>query len=138
MRLRTKTECSEELVWSLAESSVAFNDTFSHMPAGDIIMALTLRNTFPQNYAWSESVALTQLLMPNFRPTKPSVPNSYSFSKNAFSITEDPESFHSFFLKSAVTLKLVSVTSAAYSYSEQKHRGKNREFPSSFSSEGLC
>lgn len=73
-RLRTKSECSEELVWSLPDSSVAFNkvsrDTFSHIPAGDIIIALSLRKTFSQNSPWSETVPLTQLT-PAFKRRSP-------------------------------------------------------------------
>ena len=85
----------------------------------------------------SETVPLTQLLTSTLGETKFPVPYSYYLNKNAFDTAGEAESFHSFFFKSAVTLQMVSFKPIVSSYFEYKHHDKKREFPSSFSSEGL-
>lgn len=77
---------------------------YSHILAGNVNTALTLQ----KKPSLKILLGLTKFLMPTFRETV-SVPNSYIFNKNAFNIAEEPDSFHPFFLKSAVIHKLVSL-----------------------------
>lgn len=109
---------------------------FSHRRARNVHTTLTLPER-PQNSPQSETVPLTHLLTSTLGETKFPVPYSYSHNKNAFDTAEEAESFHSFFFRSAVTLQMVSIKSIVSSYFEHKHHDKNREFPSSFSSEAL-
>lgn len=132
--------CLEELSWSLSGSNAAFNEASLLSPTNSecSYSSHTVGKTVPQ-FSVFNSVS-NQTPHAHFQSNKVNpVPHSYSFrQKNAFNISEEPESFNSLLFKSVVTLKLVSISSAIYSYFEQKPDGKNREFPSYFSSEGLC
>lgn len=90
-RLRTKSECSEELIWSFPDSSAAFNDTsFLSHTGWERYCSTHYRKDLSQNSPWSKAVLRTKFHRSTFRETKSPVPNSYSFSKNAFNIAEEP------------------------------------------------
>ena len=88
-----------------------FNDSSPLSPTSwDVNTALTSGKSFSHNSPQSKTAPLNKLLRPTFRETGSPVPNSCSFNKYAFNIAEEHESFHSFFLKSAVTLNWFPVT----------------------------